>query len=142
MRIEELMTRSPTTVTPTMTLTEAARKMKESGVGSVVVTDEGEVIGVLTDRDIALALAFPQEFDAQSRVDVVMTPRPVTIEAGAEVPEGLERMRAHAIRRLVVVDSRGRLLGVVSLDDLLIHLGNTMAAVAELVREEVAVKIP
>lgn len=41
MRIEGLMTRSPTTVTPAMTLTEAARKMKDSGVGSVVVTDEG-----------------------------------------------------------------------------------------------------
>lgn len=142
MRIEELMTRSPTTVTPTTTLTEAARRMKDSGVGSVVVTDEDEVLGVLTDRDIALALAFPQEFDAQSRVDEVMTPRPVTIEAGAQVPESLEKMRAHAIRRLVVVDSHDRLVGVVSLDDVLVHLGNTMAAVAELVREEVAVKIP
>jgi CBS domain-containing protein len=142
MLIEELMTRSPTTVTPSMTLAEAARKMKDGGVGSVVVADEDDVLGVLTDRDIALALAFPPEFDAESRVDQVMTPRPVTIEAGVQVPEGLEKMRAHAIRRLVVVDSRGRLVGVVSLDDVLVHLGNTMEVVADLVREEVAVKIP
>jgi CBS domain-containing protein len=138
MKIEELMTRSPVTVTPSCTLVQAARRMLESEVGSVVVADAGRVLGVLTDRDVALAVACPREFDPQTRVDRVMTPRPVMIRSGAPLSEGLELMRAHTIRRLVVVDGDERLVGVVSLDDVLIQVGNAMAAVADLVREEVA----
>ena len=140
MVIEELMTRSPVTVTPSCTLVQAARKMLENGVGSVVVADAGRVFGILTDRDIALAVACPREFNPQTGVEHVMTPEPVMIEAGTLLSEGLELMHAHTVRRLVVVDARERLVGVVSLDDVLIHLVNAMTAVADLVRDEVAWK--
>jgi CBS domain-containing protein len=133
--IEDLITRAPVTVPKGSRLSQAAKRMGEADVGSVVVMDEDDPVGILTDRDIALFLAGGVE---DPRVDEVMTAHPVAVERGTDVEQCIEKMGAQEIRRILVLDESGRLEGVVSLDDIVMHLSNTLEKAATLIRAEVA----
>jgi CBS domain-containing protein len=110
--------------------------MGEADVGSVVVVVDGDdPVGILTDRDIALYLAGGVE---DSRVEEVMTSHPVSVERGTDVEQCIERMGSHEVRRVLVLDENGHLEGVVSLDDIVMHLSNTLEKAAALIRAEVA----
>jgi len=136
MLIEDLITRAPVTVPKGSHISHAARRMGESDVGSVVVVvDEKEPVGILTDRDIALQVASGPE---DARVEEVMTAHPVSVERGTDVEQCIERMGSHEVRRILVLDQNGELVGVVSLDDIVMHLSNTLEQAAALIRAEVA----
>lgn len=133
MRIEDLITRSPVTVDVGATLAHAAHRMRDADVGSVVVTDDGGPVGILTDRDVALYMAGGVE---DAPVEKVMSMTPVAVGRDEDVERCLERMEARMVRRILVLDDEGGLLGVVSLDDVLVHLSNTLGKAAELIRAE------
>lgn len=135
MLAQDLITRAPVTLEPGGKLSDAARRMREADVGSVVVVDRGGPVGVLTDRDAALALASGVE---DLLVTDVMTPFPVMIPATADVEQCLDRMESHGVRRILIMEDDERLVGVVSLDDVLMHLGYLMGKAAALVRTEVS----
>jgi CBS domain-containing protein len=116
-------------------MSQAARRMGEADVGSVVVVDGNDPVGILTDRDIALCLARSVEDPA---VEEVMTRHPVSVERGTDVEQCIERMGSQEIRRILVLDESGELEGVVSLDDIVMHLSNTLEKAAALIRAEVA----
>lgn len=106
-----------------MSVSEAARLMREQHVGSLVVieeTDKGRVVvGMLTDRDIAVAVV-ARDFDAQTlRVADVMSSNPVTARAEDSVNDVLSQMRRHGVRRIPLTTEHGILIGIVTLDDLL-----------------------
>lgn len=113
----EVMTRGVVTVRPDASLVEAAQLMRAQDIGDVLVTADGHMIGVLTDRDITLravaAGADPLTVSAQA----VCTPNPVVVGADEAVSAAVELMRDHAIRRLPVVED-GHPVGIVSLGDL------------------------
>lgn len=135
MLIEDLIRRSPVTVPKGARLSEAARRMGEADVGSViVVVDDREAIGILTDRDLALHMAAGVE---DARVEEVMTAHPVSVRQGTDVEQCIERMEANEVRRILVLDEEGELVGVVSLDDVLMHLSAALGKVAGLIRAEV-----
>lgn len=105
------------------TLSEAADYMERHSVGFLPVMRGGEIVGVVTDRDIALRAAkFPLPY-SQIMVADVMTPKVVTISDHAAIAQAAEVMAQHSIRRLVVVDRSGRIAGVLSLDDLAVYTG-------------------
>lgn len=133
MLAQDLITRAPVLVDSDEPLREAARRMRDADVGSVVVMEGGEPIGILTDRDVAMFMA-ADVIDVP--VEIVMTRHPVSISAHADVEMCLERMEAHAVRRILIVED-GRLIGVVSLDDILMHLGYLMGKASALVRTEI-----
>ena len=137
MLIQDLITRAPVTVGSGASLASAAARMREAGVGSVVVTEEAVPVGVVTDRDVALALAEGLE---GAVVGDIMTPAPVCVACDADVETALERMEAHGVRRLLVLED-ARLIGVVSLDDVFVHLGYLMRKAAALVRSEIGVRL-
>ncbi|MGZ5780630.1 MAG: CBS domain-containing protein [Burkholderiaceae bacterium] len=106
-----------------MSVAEAARLMLEQHVGSLIVieeTDNGRVvIGMLTDRDITVAVV-ARDFDAQSlRVADVMSGNLVTARAEDSVHDVLSLMRRHGVRRIPVIAEQDVLIGIVTLDDLL-----------------------
>lgn len=106
-----------------MSVAEAARLMREQHVGSLVVieeTDNGRVvIGMLTDRDIAIAVV-ALDFNAQTlRVADVMSSGLVTVRAEDSVHDVLSLMRRHGVRRIPVTTEQDVLIGIVTLDDLL-----------------------
>ena len=139
MIVEDLITRSPVTVVRGDTVADAALHMKESDVGSVVVLDEaGDVVGIVTDRDIAVRLVAEELPAKTTPVDDIMTVMPFCIGRGMDIEHALKKMEVHGVRRIPVLDEKDELVGVVSLDDILIHLGRTFGVAASLVRAEVA----
>jgi CBS domain-containing protein len=138
MLLMDLVNRAPVTVLPEASVLEAARAMRDRNVGSVIVYDEGTVVGILTDRDVVLALADGRFLDGHQRVSELMTRDPVCLESRADVDTGLARMRMHRVRRMPVLNEQGELVGIVSLDDMLMHMGRTLGTAADLVEEEVA----
>jgi CBS domain-containing protein len=114
--VGDLMTREVLTVEPSDTIGEAAEKMIEHGVGAVVVSDFGSIIGILTERDILRAVAH-RTHSAEARVRQWMTPDVVTVPSSMEGDEAAKMMLDRNFRHLPVVDE-GRSVGIVSLRDL------------------------
>jgi len=117
MRIERLFTRSALATTPIASLSEAAAIMRRYRVGTLLVIDpasrSGRPVGIVTDRDLALqGLA-----SEATSVAEAMTPVVATVRIDADVHEALETMRAHGVRRLVVMGREGRVEGILSIDD-------------------------
>jgi CBS domain-containing protein len=115
--VEEIMTRDPRTVEIGDSVVDAARVMRDGDIGNVIVTDGGQVAGIVTDRDIVVR-AIAEGRDAQSTtVGDVCTSGPRTLEAGDSVEAAAQAMGENSVRRLPVVRD-GELVGVLSLGDL------------------------
>ena len=130
--VREVMTPGVVSVRPDASLVEAAQLMRAQDIGDVLVAGDHDLIGVLTDRDIALRAvangADPLTVSAQS----VCTPDPVVVGPDDAVSAAVELMRDHAVRRLPVVED-GRAVGMVSLGDLAVS-ENPESALAEISR--------
>lgn len=129
MRVREGVRRNGVTIEATESVHRAAVMMEESGVGSLVVTDGGTIAGIVTDRDL-VRRAMARSLDPTARVDGVMSTPVVSIDADEDLHAAYATFGAHAVKRLVVTDENG-LVGVLSVDDLLI---DTSALLADLIR--------
>ena len=118
--IRELMTRNPRTVSPDQTVQDAARIMRDEDTGVVPITEGDNLVGVITDRDIAIR-AVAEGKDGQSSVRDVASRDIVTIDPQQELDEALRLMAQHQVRRLPVVEEDGRLVGIVSQADVARH---------------------
>jgi len=117
------------TVAPDRRLADAAALLRDRDVGCLVVTDEGCPVGMLTDRDVALA-TLAENVDAGAVVvDSVMQRPAITIEHAAPLREAVQRMRERGVRRLPIVDEAGKLTGLVTADDLVSVIVNELIAV-------------
>ena len=125
MKISEIMTRNPRTVTPETSVSEAAQVMKEEDVGIVPVIEQvggaetrARLVGVVTDRDIAIRhVAEGRASDGPVRD--IMSGGVRTAAPDDSVESVLELMGTEQVRRVPIVDERGSLVGVVSQADLL-----------------------
>jgi CBS domain-containing protein len=115
--VRDLMTPGVAAVRPDASLVEAAQLMRAQDIGDVLVERDGRLIGVLTDRDIALRAVADGVDPLTVSAQAVCTPDPVCVRPDDEVSAAVSLMRRHAVRRLPVVDE-GRPVGVVSLGDL------------------------
>lgn len=127
-------------VGPQADLADAARKMREHHVGFLVVADGGSPLGVITDRDIVLEAVAAGIDPHAVTVRDAMTPDPVTLTAGTSLEEALDSLRMAGVRRAPVVDDGGRLVGVLSIDDVIDHLALQLGAVAGSLRHEQAIE--
>ena len=112
----DIMTSSPRTVASSATVGEAAKLMRDEDVGSLPVVQDNRLVGVVTDRDIAVRVV-AEGRDAQTHVAEVASDRPVTVEPSADVDQALQLMSEHQVRRLPVVEG-GRLVGVIAQADI------------------------
>lgn len=103
--------------------------MRENDIGDVLVVDKSrQLCGIVTDRDIALRVAAEGKRGTAKLKDIC-TPDPMTIDATQGLDQAVDMMREHDIRRLPVIDGKGKLVGVVSLGDAAIKLdGNSVLA--------------
>lgn len=118
MQIREVMTPQVTTVRPDSTLVEIARIMRDEDIGSVPVTDNERLLGIVTDRDIVVRALFRGNDGVERTAADVMTPDVHCCSSGDEVDDVLRDMGSQQVRRLPVVDAGKRLVGIVSLGDL------------------------
>jgi CBS domain-containing protein len=143
MKASELMTRDPRTCEPNHDLSCAIRIMKEEDTGIVPVTEgngEARVVGVVTDRDIALTLGERDARPSDVKVGDVMSTNVVSISPDAEAQDVSHRMQQAQVRRVLVVED-GRLVGIISMADLArasAHKDNRLGEEVESVIEKVS----
>jgi CBS domain-containing protein len=114
--VQEAMTSTPTAITPDTTAQEAARLLKTEDVGSLPIVEEGRLIGVVTDRDLALrVIAEARQLDTS--VGEIASKDLVTIDPQQSLEEAARLMAEHQVRRLPVVEEDGRLVGMLAQAD-------------------------
>jgi acetoin utilization protein AcuB len=123
MLVRDMMNRSPGTITPEATLADALQLMAEKKNRHLIVVQRDEVMGILSDRDLALYYdpdGMTEERWKQAKVRTIMTANPVTIGSGAPVREAARLLLKAAISALPVIDN-GQLVGVLSDRDFTRH---------------------
>jgi len=120
MKIGDIMTRDVRTIDRNSTVEQAARMMKELNVGSIPVTENGNVIGIITDRDVVLRNVADERTAADTRVEEVMSKTVVTATPDMDVHRAADLMAQNQIRRLPVVEN-DRMVGIVSIGDLAVR---------------------
>jgi CBS domain-containing protein len=118
MTVENVMTRNVASCSPNASLADAAGLMWEHDCGIIPVVDERRnVVGVVTDRDICMALAMNNHTASETPVSDVMSRQIFVCSPGSDVNEVLGIMKREQILRIPVVDNDSKLVGIVSLSD-------------------------
>jgi CBS domain-containing protein len=122
MLVESLMTRDPESCRPEASLADAAAIMWRRDCGVVPVTEgDGSVVGIITDRDICMALALGGRLAAEVSVGEAMSRDVQICTPVDDVSEALELMQSRQLRRLPVVGSEGKLVGILSMNDVVLR---------------------
>jgi CBS domain-containing protein len=128
--LKQIAVKPVITASARMTITEAARAMKQKNVGALIVVNAGRPLGVLTDRDIAIDVVAAGKDPDAVHVEDVMRKKPATLREDLGLMDAARIFAKTGVRRLPVVDKAGRVSGIVALDDLMMLLGNEMGLVA------------
>ena len=146
MLVNDLMATDLKTCGARDSLLEAAELMWDHDIGAVVVVDEHQVIGMLTDRDIAMAAFLSNLPLAQLSVGDSMSDQVVSVRLSDTVETAEQKMAEHAVRRLPVLDENDALVGFLSLHDLALaaktRASRTALSMAEVAKTLQAVSTP
>ena len=143
MDIGKICNRNVVTVHEADELTLAAQLMREKHIGYLVVVKpniaDGTVtpVGVLTDRDIVVAVVAMETNPRSLKVGDVMTRQPAVVDEGSSLSTALQLMRQIGVRRLPIIGHAGMLVGVLSLDDVLDALAGELMDIAVSIRHEI-----
>ena len=130
--VREVMTRDVVTLPRDASIVEAARLMRDNGIGDVVVTDGERAEGIVTDRDIVIRAVADGKEPGSVRLDQVVSEDLTAVAPDDSVDRAVQIMRQRAIRRLPVVEA-GKPVGIVSLGDLAVEHdpGSALADISE-----------
>jgi CBS domain-containing protein len=124
MRVHELMTRRVASVHPATSVERAARLMEECDCGALpVIGDNGVLVGMITDRDIAIRIVARGRDARYAIVADCMSERVFACYANESVAECMRQIAHHQVRRMPIVDEHGRLVGIIAQSDLARHAG-------------------
>jgi signal-transduction protein with cAMP-binding, CBS, and nucleotidyltransferase domain len=115
-KVRDVMTPGPIGVDYDQSVGEAARAMRDWGVGAILVVSNGSLYGLVTDRDLVVR-AVAEGRGADEPVGPLSSANLIGVDAGADVHEAMRLMRQHSVRRLPVLED-GQVAGIVSLGDL------------------------
>jgi CBS domain-containing protein len=121
MKVHDIMTRDPACVTPDATVREAAQVMKREDVGIVPVVDAQDsktLVGVITDRDIAIRCVADGRDGTQRVRDCMSANKLATCRENDDVNRVMDAMRTEQVRRIPIVDERGSLVGIIAQADI------------------------
>lgn len=140
MKLEDVCIFDVASCTPEISLTEAARLMRKHHSGDLIVVDNAdedrEPVGVITDRDIVIEAVAQGKNPDQTKVRDIMSKRVVVASASEDLSAAIDRMRTHGVRRIPVLDDERRVIGVVSLDDVMRLHAEQAAAILEVVTKQ------
>jgi CBS domain-containing protein len=125
-KIRDIMTGSPTSVSPELDIVTVARAMRDEDIGAVLVADDDKTYGLVTDRDLVIRGLAAGGDPASATVGELCSDITVTIGPDDSVDTAAKRMRERSVRRLPVIEN-GRPVGIVSLGDLAIEKDSTSA---------------
>lgn len=114
------MTRNPISTSPQTTINEAAKIMRDKKVGSLVIVEEGKLLGLLTEKDIVIKIAANNSTPKDFTVAEIMTPveELITVESSRNIYDAMVLMKDNDVRRLPVVDNN-KLAGIITSKDVL-----------------------
>ena len=134
MKVKELMTENPETVSPGTYIADVARLMRDLDVGIVPVVDDDQLLGVITDRDITIRVTASGLNPFEVTVQDFISPNPVTVSPGDDIKTAHQLMSEHQIRRLLVTDG-DKLVGILSIGDIATKAGTEDATTGETLEE-------
>src|SRR5947207_14224184 len=117
MKVRDIMTDNPETVSPGTFVADVARMMRDLDVGIIPVVHDGELKGVITDRDITIRVTAAGLSPFEVTVQDFISPNPVSVSPGDDVEKARQVMSERQIRRLLVTEGN-KLVGIISLGDL------------------------
>lgn len=124
-------------VSPDTPAVEVARVMSDKNVGSVVVVSgDNRPVGVLTDRDLTVRVMAQERNPGEVRAGDIVTRDVITFRDSMGVYEAIQKMTTEGVRRMPVVDDGGKLIGIVTMDDIIRMLGEEMAAIAKNIEKQ------
>ena len=130
-KVGDLMTRNFIHVTPDTNLKECAKTMVKKRVGSLLVTENKILKGILTEKDIIYAIVKKSQNDLQNiKAKDLMRRKVTTIKPGADITEAMEKFKKKKVRRLPVVESK-KLIGLITTNDILRIDPGLFQAIAE-----------
>jgi CBS domain-containing protein len=115
--VRDAMTENPQSIAASASVVEAARLMREKDIGSLPITDEEKVVGMITDRDITTAVVAEGADPETTSVGDVSSGDPVSVGPDEDLEDALQLMARHQVRRLPVVED-DRLVGIVAQADI------------------------
>ena len=119
-KCHEVMTKDPVCCLPNDSVAKAAELMKNENIGSIPVIENEQtqkLVGIVTDRDLALKIV-ARALDARStKVETVMTHKLVTCHADDDLQKALDAMAEHQLRRIPVVDNNNKIVGIIAQAD-------------------------
>ena len=128
--IGEMCTKPVVTISPKVSVQEAARLMRRKNVGALVMVGSSRPQGILTDRDIVTAVVAQGRDPMTTTVGEVMRRDLTVIREDRGVFDAIALLSDKGLRRLPVVNAAGQLTGIIALDDLLVLLGREMGHVS------------
>jgi CBS domain-containing protein len=140
MKARDATRKPPVTVFEDATVSDVAELMDHHAVGAVVVTDAERPVGIVTDRDLAVRV-LARRMPPDGRVDSVMSTDVITLPVDADLREAMRLFARHPIRRLPLVED-GRVVGILTLDDLLVDVMSDLAALMRPVTGQVLFGYP
>ena len=124
MKCNEIMTKDPTCSLPGDTVDQAAQLMKDEDVGAVPVVADHQtrrLLGIVTDRDLAVKVVAEARQIAAVKVEEVMTRNPVTCHADDDLQKAIDAMEKQQVRRIPVVDHKNQIVGIIAQADIAIY---------------------
>ena len=118
MRVNQVMVKNPITINPEATVRDAARVMRDKGIGSVIIVDERKPVGILTERDIVRRITAVGLNPETLTVEKVCSKPVVAVNDILDVDDAVDIMRDNKIRRLVIVDNNDDVVGIITSDDI------------------------
>ena len=117
-RISEIMVKTPVTADPETKVTEIARMMKDHTIGSVIIAEQNKPVGIMTERDIVSRVVALGLDPSTLKVSDVMSTPPVAVVDETPLIDAIDTMKKKKIRRIIVVDARDNITGILSIDDI------------------------
>lgn len=127
-RLGELNVRLPITVAASTPVRKVLRTMVDERIGSVIVMDQGRIVGIFSERDALVRLNTQAAALGDRAISQFMTTDPQTLEANAKVAFAVHRMDQGSYRHVPIVDNAGRPEGIISVRDILRYLTDRMSA--------------
>ena len=122
--VRDAMTADPRSIGKSVSVVEAARLMREQDIGSLPITDDEKLVGMITDRDITMRVVAEAADPKVTSVEDVYSQDLVSVEPDNDLGEALRLMARHQVRRLPVVEN-GRLVGIVAQADIALRANET-----------------
>jgi CBS domain-containing protein len=122
-KVSEAMTAQVVTANPTDSVQKVAKIMQEVDTGAVPISDDGKIVGLVTDRDIVLRVV-SQGGDLNGPISSAMSDHVQSCKEEDNVADAAAQMASHQLRRLIVTNDAGKLVGILSLGDIATDYGN------------------